>query len=64
MSRLGLYLRLLLSLFATSFRTLGAFWDHRLWPIMPMVFLLLTWAIVLWAINTISPLAPFVYSLI
>lgn len=64
MGRLSLYLRLAFSLVATTTRTLGAFRDHKLWPLLPLVAFLLTWAVVLWAINSISPLAPFVYSLI
>ena len=64
MSRLGLYPRLAWSLLATAARTLGAFREHRLWPLLPMVVFLLCWAVVLWVINSISPLAPFVYSLI
>jgi hypothetical protein len=64
MSTLYLYFSWFFGLGKTAARTLGAFWNHRLGPFLPIVTFLLLWAIVLWLINSISPLAPFVYSLI
>jgi len=49
---------------ATGLRTLRAFRNHRLGRFLPVVLFLLLWAIVLWLLNSIAPLAPFVYSLI
>lgn len=43
-----------------TFATLGR---HRLGAFAPFVGILLLGAVVLWVINTIAPLAPFVYSL-
>ena len=64
MSSLRLYTSWFLGLGKTAARTLGAFHDHRLGPFLPFVAFLILWAVVLWLINSISPLAPFVYSLI
>jgi hypothetical protein len=64
MSSLRLYSSWLLGLGKTAARTLGAFRNHKLGPFLPVVAFLILWAIVLWLINSISPLAPFVYSLI
>lgn len=64
MSSLRLYSSWLLGLGKTAGRTLGAFRNHQLGPFLPFVAFLILWAIVLWVINSISPLAPFVYSLI
>jgi hypothetical protein len=47
----------------TCSRTLGAFRDHRLYAFVPFVLWLLAGSVLLWIINTIAPLAPFVYSL-
>lgn len=43
-----------------TFSTLS---NHRLGIFIPFVACLLLGAIVLWLVNTIAPLAPFVYSL-
>lgn len=64
MSSIRLYASWFLSLGKTASRTLGAFRKHRLGPLLPVVAFLILWAVVLWLINSISPLAPFVYSLI
>ena len=37
--------------------------QHRLGALIPLFGILLLGTIVLWLINTIAPLAPFVYSL-
>ena len=47
----------------TSMRTMGAFRDHRLGRFIPFVLYLLLGSALLWVINTVAPLAPFVYSL-
>lgn len=47
----------------TALRTFGTLRDHRLGVLIPIVGYLLLGSIVLWVINTIAPLAPFVYSL-
>jgi len=47
----------------TVSRTFETLKNHRLAPFIPIVGLLLLGAIVLWIVNTIAPLAPFVYSL-
>ena len=64
MTSIRLYSSWFFGLGKTAGRTLGAFHDHRLGPFLPVVAFLILWAIVLWLINSISPLAPFVYSLI
>ncbi len=64
MSSFRLYTSWFFGLGKTAARTLGAFRDHRLGPFLPFVAFLILWAIILWLINSISPLAPFVYSLI
>ena len=43
--------------------TLGMLRQHRLGALIPLFGILLLGAMVLWLINTIAPLAPFVYSL-
>lgn len=47
----------------TVTRTFETFSQHRLGVFVPFVGLLLLLAGVLWVINAIAPLAPFVYSL-
>ena len=47
----------------TALRTFDAFRNQRLRAFVPFVMLLLLGSIMLWLINTIAPLAPFVYSL-
>ncbi len=37
--------------------------QHRLGALIPLFWVLLLGALVLWLINAIAPLAPFVYSL-
>lgn len=43
--------------------TLAMLRQHRLGALIPLFGVLLLGALVLWFINTIAPLAPFVYSL-
>jgi len=47
----------------TAVRTAMAFRHQGLGRFVPFVFVLLFGAAVLWIINTIAPLAPFIYSL-
>lgn len=47
----------------TAVRTMGAFTNQGLGRFVPFVFVLLFGAAVLWVVNTIAPLAPFIYSL-
>lgn len=47
----------------TSSRTLGALRAHRLGTMIPFVMYLMLGAVLLWLVNTVAPLAPFVYSL-
>jgi hypothetical protein len=47
----------------TALRTAGAFNNQGLGRFVPFVFVLLLGSAVLWLINTIAPLAPFIYSL-
>lgn len=47
----------------TSFRAGEALRQHRMGGMIPLLVYLLLGAVVLWVINTIAPLAPFVYSL-
>jgi hypothetical protein len=47
----------------TVMATLAMLRKHRLGALIPLFGLLLLGAMVLWLINTIAPLAPFVYSL-
>ena len=47
----------------TAFTTFSTFSRHRMKAFVPFVGALLLGSIVLWLINAIAPLAPFVYSL-
>jgi hypothetical protein len=47
----------------TALRTVSMFSQQGLGRFVPFVFVLLFGAAVLWVINTIAPLAPFIYSL-
>lgn len=47
----------------TVWRTFSTLSDQRLGVFVPFVGLLMLLAAVLWVINAIAPLAPFVYSL-
>lgn len=47
----------------TAIATFGMLRSHRLGPFVPFVGFLLLGAVLLWVINAIAPLAPFVYSL-
>ena len=47
----------------TALATFSTFNNHRLRAFVPFVGCLLLGSIVLWFINAIAPLAPFVYSL-
>ena len=49
--------------FMTIGRTVQALRGHRLGALVPLGVFMIGWAIVLWAINAVAPLAPFVYSL-
>jgi len=44
-------------------RTWQSLVAHRLAALLPVFAVLLLLSVVLWAVNTIAPLAPFVYSL-
>mgnify|MGYP000423248930 CR=1 FL=1 len=50
-------------IFKTAFTTFATFSNHRLKAFVPFVGALLLGSVVLWLINAIAPLAPFVYSL-
>jgi len=45
-------------------RTIDAFHDHELGSLTLLFFVLMLFAVVLYLINAIAPIAPFVYSLI
>ena len=47
----------------TAYRTVQMFGNLRLGGMAPFFAILLVGAVVLWFINAIAPLAPFVYSL-
>jgi hypothetical protein len=47
----------------TATRTLRAFRDHGMSPLVPLALYLLAGSVLLWVVSTIAPLAPFVYSL-
>jgi hypothetical protein len=47
----------------TALRTATAFQNQGLGRFVPFVLVLLFGSAVLWVINTIAPLAPFIYSL-
>jgi hypothetical protein len=47
----------------TAMRTAGALQSQGLGRFVPFVLVLLFGAAVLWVLNTIAPLAPFIYSL-
>jgi hypothetical protein len=47
----------------TALRAAGAFRNQGLGRFVPFVFVLLFGSAILWVINTIAPLAPFIYSL-
>ena len=47
----------------TALRATTAFKNQGLGRFMPFVFVLLFGSAILWVINTIAPLAPFIYSL-
>lgn len=47
----------------TALRTAAAFQNQGLGRFVPFVLVLLLGSAVLWALNTIAPLAPFIYSL-
>ena len=53
-----------LMILRTCLRTTEALHSHRLLALGPLFFLLLLFAVVLYLINAIAPVAPFVYSLI
>jgi predicted RND superfamily exporter protein len=44
-------------------RTSGTLMDHKLGALVPVFGVLVLLALLLWVINSIAPLAPFVYSL-
>lgn len=47
----------------TALRTLSMLQSHKLGTFVPFVVCLLVGSGLLWLVNTIAPLAPFVYSL-
>jgi hypothetical protein len=47
----------------TVLRTARTFRVHGLSPFVPLLFLLVAGSAILWILNTIAPLAPFIYSL-
>jgi hypothetical protein len=47
----------------TALRTAAAFQSQGLGRFVPFVLVLLLGSAVLWILNTIAPLAPFIYSL-
>ncbi|MEO7594840.1 MAG: hypothetical protein ABI134_26730 [Byssovorax sp.] len=47
----------------TAWRTAAAFRSQGLGRFVPFVLVLLLGSAVLWVLNTIAPLAPFIYSL-
>jgi hypothetical protein len=47
----------------TALRTAATFRAHGLGLFVPFVLLLLVGSAILWVLNTIAPLAPFIYSL-
>ncbi len=51
-------------IWTTTSRTVEAFHDHELGSLTPLFFVLLMFAVVLYLINAVAPIAPFVYSLI
>jgi hypothetical protein len=51
-------------IWTTCSRTIDAFHDHQLGSLTPLFFVLLMFAVVLYLINAVAPIAPFVYSLI
>ena len=49
--------------YRTAIRTLAMLQSHRLGALVPFVVCLLVGSGLLWLVNTVAPLAPFVYSL-
>lgn len=47
----------------TAVRTMTMFQHHRMGAFVPFLVFLLIGSVVLWLVNAIAPLAPFVYSL-
>mgnify|MGYP000870272811 CR=1 FL=1 len=47
----------------TAARTMSMLQHHRLGAFVPFLMFLLVGSVVLWLVNAIAPLAPFVYSL-
>jgi hypothetical protein len=50
-------------IWTTTSWTVDAFHDHELGSLTPLFFVLLMFAVVLYLINAVAPIAPFVYSL-
>lgn len=57
------WLRALAAIPRTAARTLSTLRAHGLGALSPLFVVLLLLAALLWVINAIAPLAPFVYSL-
>ncbi|MEZ4411130.1 MAG: hypothetical protein R3A52_32310 [Polyangiales bacterium] len=57
------WLRALSAIPRTAARTFSTLRAHGLGALAPLVVVLLLLAALLWVINAIAPLAPFVYSL-
>jgi hypothetical protein len=47
----------------TALRTISTFRSYKLGEFVPFLVFLFTGAVALWVVNTIAPLAPFIYSL-
>jgi hypothetical protein len=53
----------LIAIYTTIVRTAATLRHHRLGALIPVFGVLLLLAVLLWTINSIAPLAPFIYSL-
>jgi len=53
----------LLLLPLTALRTMATFRNYKMDQFLPFLAFLFAGAVVLWLVNTIAPLAPFIYSL-
>jgi hypothetical protein len=53
----------LVTLPLTALRTMSTFRNYQLGSFVPLLTFLFTGAVVLWMVNAIAPLAPFIYSL-
>ena len=53
----------LVVLVLTALRTMSVFRRYNMGEFVPFLAFLFTGAVVLWLVNAIAPLAPFIYSL-